>query len=181
MCNFPEAAELCQGGYLAPSTASTPLHPGDGLHSPQLTLCHTFSWKLTQGEVILILEGDIRPSLKDLGSGYATFLLFEETSPSWLSQLCGRDLSHHTAARVHSAGLTALTGAVLLRGQRPAAPLRDLPQWVSFVAGTADHGTPGEGGEHHREAHRKTLCAPKLATRPGWFSCLLPKCKIGRE
>lgn len=27
-----------------------------------------------QGEVILILEGDIRPSLKDWGSGYATFL-----------------------------------------------------------------------------------------------------------
>lgn len=27
-----------------------------------------------QGEVILILEGGIRPSLKDWGSGYATFL-----------------------------------------------------------------------------------------------------------
>lgn len=56
-----------------PSTASIPVHPVDGVHNPRVALCHTFSWKLMQGEVILIVEGDIRPSLKDLGSGYATF------------------------------------------------------------------------------------------------------------
>lgn len=73
MCDFLEAAELWQGGQ-PPSTASIPVHPVDGVHSPQFPLCHTFSWKLMQQEVILILEEDIRPSLNNLGSGYATFL-----------------------------------------------------------------------------------------------------------
>lgn len=42
-------------------------------------------------------------------------------------------------------------------------------------------GMAGEGGKHHRETYQERLCAPKLATRPGRFSCLLPKWKIGRE
>lgn len=42
-------------------------------------------------------------------------------------------------------------------------------------------GMAGEGGKHHEEARGETLCAPKLATRPGWFSCLLPKWRTGRE
>lgn len=73
MCDFLEAAELWQGGQ-PPSSASIPVHHVDGVHSPQFALCHTFSWKLMQQEVILILEEDIRPSLNNLGSGYATFL-----------------------------------------------------------------------------------------------------------
>lgn len=49
--------------------------PTDGdCYPPRFALCHRCSQKLMEGEVILILEGEIRPCLKSLGSSYTTFL-----------------------------------------------------------------------------------------------------------
>lgn len=53
-----------------------------------------------------------------------SFLVFEETSPSWLFQLCDHDLSHHIA----TTGLTAFTKAVLLSGSEACLGSEDLPQ-----------------------------------------------------
>lgn len=93
--------------------------------------------------------------------------------------LCFAHCQHRRRAAPHTQHWLWVSPFLLRSGHRLLAPSKensgDMGCWT--LRRPADHDTAGEGGEEHR----KTLCAPKLATRPGWFSCLLPKWKIGRE
>jgi len=98
--------------------------------------------------------------------------------------------SHYVAGPTHP---TLALGVAGDSPSRVSIPIQKRPRAAGSLQGTlwghgvlapvpsSRPGTAEEGRKHHGEAYRETLCAPKLATRPGWFSCLLPQWKIGTE